>query len=52
MPKEFPEIKRRVQFSCRLPPYILEWLAQQGRKKARMVEFALIKTFKIKEPKP
>ena len=46
-----PEDQKRKRFQVRLPQQIIQWLRDQPESAGRLVERALVMTYKIKEPK-
>lgn len=43
---------RRVHVSLRLPQWIVQWIAEQPKTTAELVEAALLKTHKLRRSKP
>jgi hypothetical protein len=43
--------QRRVNVPLRLPEWLVEWIDAQGSTRAEVIEAALMKAHKLKEPK-
>ena len=46
-----PLLKRRRLGGFRLPMWMIEWLNEQPESGGRLIEKALMKTYKLKKPK-
>jgi hypothetical protein len=46
-----PEPLQRVNVPLRLPRWLVDWITQQDGTRADVIEAALVKAYKLKEPK-